>query len=104
MEFCKQNSETSISETSISETSISETSISGTSISGTSISGTIDSDIRFEVDVSIEIPKNSHIKYEYDIESKTMKCDRILHTPFNYFFNYSFKSLIKRRKTINICL
>lgn len=50
----------------------------------------IDSDLSFEVNVSIEIPKNSHIKYEYDIESKTMKCDRILHTPFNYFFNYGF--------------
>ena len=70
MEFYKQYSETPINETPINET--------------------IDSDIRFEVDVSIEIPKNSHIKYEYDSETKILKCDRILHTPFNYFFNYGF--------------
>jgi inorganic pyrophosphatase len=42
------------------------------------------------VDVIIEISKNSHIKYEYDSASKMLKCDRILHTPFNYFFNYGF--------------
>lgn len=43
-----------------------------------------------EVDVFIEISKNSHIKYEYDKETKTLKCDRILHTPFKYLFNYGF--------------
>lgn len=43
-----------------------------------------------EVNVIIEIPKNSHIKYEYDNETRMLKCDRILHTPFNYFFNYGF--------------
>ena len=43
-----------------------------------------------EVNVFIEIPKNSHIKYEFDKETNTLKCDRILHTPFNYFFNYGF--------------
>jgi inorganic pyrophosphatase len=43
-----------------------------------------------EVDVFIEISKNSHIKYEYDNELHILKCDRILHTPFNYFFNYGF--------------
>ena len=43
-----------------------------------------------EIDVIIEISKNSHIKYEYDNETKMLKCDRILHTPFNYFFNYGF--------------
>ena len=42
------------------------------------------------IDVIIEIPKNSHIKYEYDSETKMIKCDRILHTPFKYFFNYGF--------------
>ena len=45
-----------------------------------------------EVVVSIEISKNTHIKYEYDNETKTLKCDRVLHTPFNYFFNYGFIS------------
>ena len=43
-----------------------------------------------EVDVFIEIAKNSHIKYEYDKERKALICDRILHTPLNYQFNYGF--------------
>jgi inorganic pyrophosphatase len=43
-----------------------------------------------EVDVFIEISKNSHIKYEYDKNLKILKCDRILHTPFKYLFNYGF--------------
>jgi len=43
-----------------------------------------------EIDVFIEISKNSHIKYEYDTRSKALRCDRILHTPFKYFFNYGF--------------
>jgi len=44
----------------------------------------------FKVDVFIEIAKNSHIKYEYDKERKAIICDRILHTPLNYQFNYGF--------------
>lgn len=43
-----------------------------------------------EVDVFIEIAKNSHIKYEYDPILKALVCDRILHTPFKYEFNYGF--------------
>jgi inorganic pyrophosphatase len=43
-----------------------------------------------EIDVFIEIAKNSHIKYEYDPELKALVCDRILHTPLNYEFNYGF--------------
>ena len=43
-----------------------------------------------EVDVFIEIAKNSHIKYEYNTELKALVCDRILHTPFKYEFNYGF--------------
>jgi inorganic pyrophosphatase len=42
------------------------------------------------VDVFVEISKNSHIKYEYDKERKALICDRILHTPLNYQFNYGF--------------
>jgi len=42
------------------------------------------------VDVFIEIAKGSHIKYEYDKERKALICDRILHTPFKYEFNYGF--------------
>jgi inorganic pyrophosphatase len=49
-----------------------------------------ESDPEFTLDVFIEIAKNSHIKYEYDKERKALVCDRILHTPFNYQFNYGF--------------
>ena len=42
------------------------------------------------VEVFIEISKNGHIKYEYDTEKKALVCDRILHTPFKYPFNYGF--------------
>jgi inorganic pyrophosphatase len=41
-------------------------------------------------DVFIEIAKGSHIKYEYDKQRKALVCDRILHTPFKYEFNYGF--------------
>jgi len=44
----------------------------------------------YMIDVLIEIPKNSHIKYEYDKELNALRCDRILHTPLKYFFNYGF--------------
>jgi len=47
-------------------------------------------DVTFKVDVFIEIAKNSHIKYEYDKDRKALICDRILHTPLNYQFNYGF--------------
>ena len=43
-----------------------------------------------EIDVFVEITKGSKIKYEYDHEKKVLICDRILHTPFTYFFNYGF--------------
>lgn len=43
-----------------------------------------------EIDVFIEISKNSHIKYEFDNEKKALRCDRVLHTPLKYFFNYGF--------------
>ncbi len=43
-----------------------------------------------EVDVIIEISKNSHIKYEYDKDRNIIRCDRILHTPMKYPFNYGF--------------
>ena len=44
----------------------------------------------FTENVFIEISKNSHIKYEYDKEKKALICDRVLHTPFKYQFNYGF--------------
>jgi len=43
-----------------------------------------------EVTVCVEIAKGSHIKYEYDKEKNVIVCDRILHTPFKYPFNYGF--------------
>jgi inorganic pyrophosphatase len=43
-----------------------------------------------EVDVIVEISKGSHIKYEYDKEKNMLICDRILHTPMKYPFNYGF--------------
>lgn len=42
------------------------------------------------VDVVVEIPKGSNVKYEYDIRSGMMKVDRILYTAMNYPFNYGF--------------
>jgi inorganic pyrophosphatase len=44
----------------------------------------------YKTSVFIEIAKNSHIKYEYDEERKALVCDRILHTPVKYQFNYGF--------------
>jgi inorganic pyrophosphatase len=44
----------------------------------------------YKVEVFIEIAKNGHIKYEYDKERKGLICDRVLHTPFKYHFNYGF--------------
>jgi len=43
-----------------------------------------------EVDVIIEIAKGTHIKYEYDKEKNMIVCDRVLHTPMKYPFNYGF--------------
>lgn len=42
------------------------------------------------VDVFIEISKGSNIKYEFDGQKNALVCDRILHTPFRYIFNYGF--------------
>jgi inorganic pyrophosphatase len=42
------------------------------------------------VEVFIEISKNSNIKYEYEKERQVLICDRVLHTPFSYPFNYGF--------------
>jgi len=42
------------------------------------------------IEVIIEISKGSHIKYEYDKERHRLVCDRVLHTPMKYPFNYGF--------------
>jgi inorganic pyrophosphatase len=54
------------------------------------MSDLIDTNELLEVDVYIEISKNSHIKYEYDHDKNILICDRVLHTPFKYHFNYGF--------------
>jgi inorganic pyrophosphatase len=42
------------------------------------------------VEVFIEISKNTNVKYEFDKERQALVCDRVLHTPFSYPFNYGF--------------
>jgi inorganic pyrophosphatase len=44
----------------------------------------------FEVDVIIEISKGGNVKYEFDKEKNILVCDRVLHTPFKYPFNYGY--------------
>jgi len=43
-----------------------------------------------EVNVVIEIPLGSNIKYEYDEEEGIVKVDRVLYTSMVYPFNYGF--------------
>ncbi|MDP3941335.1 MAG: inorganic diphosphatase [bacterium] len=43
-----------------------------------------------EVNVLIEIPKDSNIKYEVDKDSGFIFVDRFLHTAMSYPFNYGF--------------
>lgn len=43
-----------------------------------------------EVNVFIEIPKNSSVKYELDKESGVIFVDRFLHTAMNFPFDYGF--------------
>ncbi len=42
------------------------------------------------VNVVIEIPANSSVKYEYDKELGVVKVDRVLYTSMFYPFNYGF--------------
>ena len=42
------------------------------------------------VDVIVEIPKNTNIKYEYDEDLGMIRCDRILNTPMMYPANYGY--------------
>ncbi|AAY80317.1 inorganic diphosphatase [Sulfolobus acidocaldarius] len=42
------------------------------------------------VNVLVEIPQGSNIKYEYDDEEGVIKVDRVLYTSMNYPFNYGF--------------
>jgi inorganic pyrophosphatase len=42
------------------------------------------------VNVLVEIPMGSNIKYEYDEEEEVVKVDRVLYTSMVYPFNYGF--------------
>lgn len=42
------------------------------------------------IDMIVEIPYNSLVKYEYDENHKCMRCDRILNTSMLYPGNYGF--------------
>jgi inorganic pyrophosphatase len=43
-----------------------------------------------QIKVFIEIPEGSQVKYERDEETGMLMCDRILHTPMAFPFNYGF--------------
>jgi inorganic pyrophosphatase len=43
-----------------------------------------------EINVFVEIPQGSSVKYELDKESGVIKVDRFLHTAMAYPFNYGF--------------
>ena len=43
-----------------------------------------------EIDVIIEIPYNTFIKYEFDEQTSRMRCDRILNTAMLYPGNYGY--------------
>src|SRR5260370_37355374 len=43
-----------------------------------------------EINVFVEIPKDSNIKYELDKESGVIMVDRFLYTAMSYPFNYGF--------------
>ena len=42
------------------------------------------------VDVLVEIPFGSNMKYEFDKKAGMLRCDRLLHTPHAYPFNYGY--------------
>lgn len=43
-----------------------------------------------EIQVLIEIPKNSSVKYEVDKDSGLLKVDRFMYTAMSYPFNYGY--------------
>ena len=42
------------------------------------------------VKVQIEIPQGQNVKYEIDHDTNELVCDRFLHGPFAYPFNYGY--------------
>lgn len=47
-------------------------------------------DTAMQIKVFIEIPEGCKVKYERDEKTGMLMCDRILHTPMNFPFNYGF--------------
>ena len=47
-------------------------------------------DTNMQIKVFVEIPEGSKVKYERDEETGMLMCDRILHTPMSFPFNYGF--------------
>ncbi|MFH2085823.1 MAG: inorganic diphosphatase [bacterium] len=43
-----------------------------------------------QIKVYIEIPEGSKVKYERDEKTGMLMCDRIIHTPMGFPFNYGF--------------
>ncbi|MCZ4282747.1 inorganic diphosphatase [Kiloniella laminariae] len=50
----------------------------------------IGKDAPWDVNVVIEVPLHSSVKYELDKESGAIEVDRFLHTPMHYPCNYGF--------------
>jgi inorganic pyrophosphatase len=50
----------------------------------------VNADEKIVLEVTIEIPKDSKIKYEFDRKSGKIKIDRILYGPNSYPQNYGF--------------
>ena len=44
----------------------------------------------FYVDMIVEVPNNSNVKYEFDKELNKIRCDRILNTAMGYPGNYGY--------------
>ena len=44
----------------------------------------------FNIDMLIEVPNNSCVKYEYDKKEQKIRCDRILNTAMTYPGNYGY--------------
>ena len=59
------------------------------------------------VSVQIEIPAGHNVKYEIDHITNELRCDRFLHGPYMYPFNYgyiintlSLDGIVKRYKNV----
>lgn len=44
----------------------------------------------YNVDMIVEISKNSYVKYEFDKKTNMLRCDRILGTSMQYMGNYGY--------------